>query len=48
MNSIFLVSPFFVGISFLASMQLKNKFNYYSKIGLLNDMSGKDIAERML
>ena len=48
MNSIFLVSLIFVGISFLVSMQLKSKFTYYSKIGLKNGLSGKDIAERML
>ena len=48
MNSIFLVSMLFVGISFLVSLQLKNKFNYYSKIALLNGMSGREIAEKML
>ncbi len=48
MNSILLVSLLFVGISFLVSMQLKNKFKYYSNIMLLNGLSGKEIAEKML
>lgn len=48
MNSIFIVSLIFVGISFLVSMQLKSKFSYYSKKGLANGLSGKEIAERML
>jgi Zn-dependent membrane protease YugP len=48
MNSIFLVSLIFVGISFLVSMQLKSKFNYYSKVPLLNGMTGREVAEKML
>ena len=48
MNSIFLVSLIFVGISMLVSMRLKNKFNQYSNIFLASGMSGKEVAERML
>lgn len=46
--SILIVSLIFVGISMLVSMVLKNKFTKYSKVGLANGMSGKEIAERML
>lgn len=48
MNSIFVVSLIFVGISFLVSMQLKSKFKYYSKASLFNGMTGKEVAEKML
>jgi Zn-dependent membrane protease YugP len=48
MNSILIVSLIFVGISFLVSMQLKSKFNKYSKIALYNGLSGKEVAEKML
>lgn len=47
-NEIFLVSLVFLGISFLVSAVLKNKFAKYSKIPLANGMSGKQIAEKML
>lgn len=47
-NEIFIVSLLFLGISFIVSAILKSKFTKYSKIGLANGMSGKEIAERML
>lgn len=47
-SEILLVSLLFVGISFVVSMILKSKFNRYSKIGLSNGMTGKQIAEKML
>src|SRR5690349_3069686 len=47
-NEIFIVSLVFLGISFLVSAILKSKFNKYSKIGLANGLSGKEIAEKML
>lgn len=47
-NSIFLVSLIFLGISFLVSAVLKAKFSRYSKIGLSNGLSGREIAEKML
>ena len=47
-NSIFLVSLLFLGISFLVSAILKSKFTKYSKIGLANGLSGREIAEKML
>ena len=47
-NEIFIVSLVFLGISFLVSAVLKNKFTKYSKIGLANGLSGREIAEKML
>ena len=47
-NEIFIVSLVFLGISFLVSAILKNKFTKYSKIPLANGMSGLEIAEKML
>lgn len=46
--SIMFVSLFFLGISMLVSLIMKNKFSAYSKIPLMNGMNGKQIAERML
>ena len=48
MNSILLVSLIFLGISFLVSSTLKNKFGKYSKLPLARGLSGKEIAEKML
>lgn len=45
---IMMVSILFVGISFIVSMILKSKFKKYSKISLLNGLTGKQIAEKML
>ena len=45
---IFIVSILFVGISMIVSMILKGKFKKYSKIPLMNGLSGKQIAEKML
>ena len=47
-NDIMLVSLLFLGISFLVSAVLKSKFTKYSKIQLLNGLTGKEVAERML
>lgn len=46
--SILFISLLFLGISMLVSGILKSKFRKYSKVGLLNGMSGKEIAEKML
>jgi hypothetical protein len=43
-----LVSFVFLGISFLVSAVLKSKFTRYSKIGLANGLTGREIAEKML
>jgi len=43
-----IVSLIFLGISMLVSLVLKNKFTKYSKVGLANGLSGREIAERML
>jgi Zn-dependent membrane protease YugP len=48
MNGIMLVSLLFVGISYLVSMQLKNKFTAYSRMPLSSHLSGKEVAEKML
>ncbi len=48
MNSIFLVSLIFLGISFLVSSTLKGKFAKYSKMALAKGLSGKEVAEKML
>ena len=45
---IFIVSILFVGISMIVSMILKRKFKKYSMVPLMNGMSGKQIAEKML
>ena len=45
---ILIVSILFVGISMIVSMILKGKFKKYSKIPLMNGLSGKQIAEKML
>lgn len=42
------MSLIFLGISFLVSAILKSKFTKYSKIGLSNGLSGREIAEKML
>ena len=47
-NEIFIVSLVFLGISFLVSTILKQKFTRYSRIGLANGLSGREIAEKML
>ena len=47
-SEIMIVSMVFAGISMLVSMVLKNKFKKYSKEGLLSNLSGKEIAEKML
>lgn len=47
-SEIFIVSLVFLGLSFLVSAVLKSKFTKYSKIGLANGLSGREIAERML
>ncbi len=46
--SIFVISLLFLGLSMLVSGILKSKFTKYSKVGLMNGMSGKEIAEKML
>jgi Zn-dependent membrane protease YugP len=47
-QEIFFVSILFVGLSMIVSMILKSKFTAYSKIGLANGMTGREVAEKML
>jgi Zn-dependent membrane protease YugP len=47
-QEIFIVSLLFVGLSMIVSLVLKNKFSAYSKIGLANGMTGREVAEKML
>ncbi|MEO8404470.1 MAG: zinc metallopeptidase [Chitinophagaceae bacterium] len=46
--SILIVSVIFLVISMLVSMVLKSKFTKYSKVPLLNGLTGREIAEKML
>ena len=48
MSSIFLLSLLFMGISFLVSATLKNKFLQYSQMPLSQALTGKEVAEKML
>jgi Zn-dependent membrane protease YugP len=48
MSSIFVVSLVFMGISFLVSAALKNRFARYGKMPLVRGLSGKEVAEKML
>ena len=45
---VLIISLVFLGISMAVSMVLKSKFKAYSKVPLMNGMSGKEVAERML
>ena len=47
-NEIMLVSLVFLGISFLVSSILKGKFTKYSQERLSSNLTGKEIAEKML
>jgi Zn-dependent membrane protease YugP len=47
-SEILIVSLVFLGISMIVSLVLKSKFQAYSKVPLMNGMSGKEVAERML
>jgi Zn-dependent membrane protease YugP len=47
-TSIFLVSLVFLGISLLVSGVLKSKFKAYSQIRLSANLTGREIAEKML
>jgi uncharacterized protein len=47
-SGFFIISLVFLGISFVVSAVLKSRFTRYSKIGLANGLSGREIAEKML
>ena len=47
-SSVFLVSMVFLGISMLVSWVLKSKFNTYSRIRLSANLTGSEIAHKML
>jgi Zn-dependent membrane protease YugP len=47
-SGFFIISLVFLGISFIVSAVLKSRFNRYSKVGLANGLSGREIAEKML
>jgi hypothetical protein len=48
MIGLIVISVVFAGIGWLISNQLKNKFKKYGQVGLLNGLSGREIAEKML
>lgn len=45
---IMIISAVFAGIGWLVQNQLKNKFKKYSQVGLVNGLSGREIAQKML
>ncbi|NJN25709.1 MAG: zinc metallopeptidase [Cyclobacteriaceae bacterium] len=45
---IFIIAIFFMILSFAISSRLKSKFKKYSQVPLSSNLSGKEIAERML
>jgi len=47
-SGLLLIGILFAGIGMLISFRLKSKFKQYSEEPLLNHMSGKDVAEKML
>src|SRR5688572_28539109 len=47
-TSIFIVSLLFLGISMLVSGVLKGKFKTYGRIRLAANLTGREIAEKML
>ncbi len=44
----YLILILVMGVSLFVSWRLKSKFAKYSQVGLTNDLSGKEIAEKML
>jgi Zn-dependent membrane protease YugP len=48
MNSVFLVSLLFIGLSLLVSGILKSRFAAYSKMPISSRLSGREVAEKML
>lgn len=44
----YIIGGLFALIGMLVSAQLKRKFSEYSKVSLMNGLSGKEIAEKML
>lgn len=48
MNSIWLVSMLFVGISMWVSYRLRSKFQAYSQVPLSSGLTGREVAEQML
>jgi uncharacterized protein len=46
--SIWIIFGVFMIISWLIGSQLRSKFKAYSKIGVNNNLSGKEVAEKML
>ena len=47
-SGLLLIGILFAGIGLLISFRLKSKFKQYAEEPLLNRMSGKDVAEKML
>lgn len=47
-SNIFLISLVFLGLSMLVSAVFKNKFKKYSRMRLYANMSGKEVADKML
>lgn len=47
-SPLFFIFIFFVIVSWAVSSKLKSKFKKYSKVGLTNGITGREVAERML
>ena len=45
---LFLIIGFFMVVSMLVGMRLKNRFNAYTKVPLKSGLTGREVAERML
>jgi uncharacterized protein len=45
---IWIIFGVFMLLSWLISMQLKSKFTKYSKVPINNNLTGKEVAEKML
>lgn len=48
MIGIYLITLVFAGIGMFVQWRLKSKFQEYSEIGLVNGLSGREIADKML
>src|SRR4028118_694932 len=48
MMGAYAIGIFFMILSFIISWRLKSKFEEYSQIGLYSNLSGQEVAEKML
>lgn len=48
MMGAYLIGIFFLLVSFIVSWRLKSKFSRYSQVGLYSNLSGQEVAQKML